>query len=105
MCAGVGVFFSVCACVCNDVGRVLMPGVYCCHLRPCRIICTVSTLTVAHTHMHKVVAGVYLVRRAKQEVCLCGSARMFVCLCTSTGVSRLIKFISSGHVAVGNPVL
>ena len=73
----------LCVWVCNDVCRVLKPGVYCCHPRPSNIIYTVSTLT--HTHNTHT--------RARASC---------VCMRTSTGVYRLITFISSGHVAVGN---
>ena len=61
----------------------------------------ICTHTNART---RAVAGVYLVERAKQEACLCVCLCVCVCVCgcTSTGVCRLIKFISSGHVAAGN---
>ena len=89
--------------MCNDVCRVLRPGVYCCLLSPSNIIYTVSTHLHTHKRTHTRSCRCLPCRESEaRSVPMCVFVCVCVCGCTSTGVCRLIKFISSGHVAAGN---
>ena len=61
--------------------------------------------TSAHTQTHahaQLQVSTWSRERSKKRAYVCVCVCVCVCGCTSTGVCRLIKFISSGHVAAGN---